>query len=497
MIIKIDKESKIPVYLQIVDQIKEKIFKGTITVGYALPSERILAGKLGVHRNTVAKAYNELKAEGLVSSYQGKGYRIDIKKKAKAGDAEPDEKTEKRQKKSINWESLMRDEYAVFDSEFDAIYSKSFDSGVISFGGGVAAREPYTAEELADTFESIFKSDRKEAYFYAPYQGDPELRKEIVKFMATKGINVDMGNIQIFTENNQAIDFIMSLMLRPGDKVLIEETTSPDVFRTIRVAGGELLTIPMDENGIICDNLDAIIENEKPAFIYVGSSFNNPSGAILPLERRQKLLDISYKYRIPIIEEDEGSELYYDIEQVPSIKSMDMGNNVIYMYSLSLTMVPGAGISFVIADKNIIRRFGDMMSLRLSNPEWAAQMVTLEYMKRGIFAERLDEFRRVCREKRDLMCDLIDAFAGDYGLEYERPKGGVYLWIKLPSGINARRLLEQTQKLGMTFVPGHLFYPKKAHGGDHIRLNFSYPTKQQIRDGVAILEKALAHEKTK
>jgi len=138
-----------------------------------------------------------------------------------------------------------------------------------------------------------------------------------------------------------------------------------------------------------------------------------------------------------------------------------------------------------------------MMSLRLSNPEWAAQMVTLEYMKRGIFAERLDEFRRVCREKRDLMCDLIDAFAGDYGLEYERPKGGVYLWIKLPSGINARRLLEQTQKLGMTFVPGHLFYPKKAHGGDHIRLNFSYPTKQQIRDGVAILEKALAHEKTK
>ena len=497
MMINIDKESKIPVYLQIADQIKEQVFKGTITVGYALPSERILATELGVHRNTVTKAYHELKDEGLVSSYQGKGYRIDIKKKNGAGDVEPDEKIEKRHRKSVNWEALMRDEYAVFDSDFDEIYSKSFDSGVISFGGGVAAREPYTAEELADTFESIFKSDRKEAYFYAPYQGDPELRKEIAKFLATKGIRVDTGNIQIFTENNQAIDFIMSLMLRPGDKVLVEETTSPDVFRTIRVAGGELLTIPMDDEGIICDNLEALIENEKPAFIYVGSSFNNPSGAILPLERRQKLLDISYKYRIPIIEEDEGSELYYDIEPVPSIKSMDMGDNVIYMYSLSLTMVPGAGISFVVADKNIIRRFGDMMSLRLSNPDWAAQMVTMIYMKRGIFAERLDEFRKVCRQKRDLMCDLIDVFADKYGLEYERPKGGVYLWIKLPPDINARRLLVQTQRLGMTFVPGHLFYPRKSHGDDHIRLNFSYPTVQQIRDGVAILEKALAHEKTK
>ncbi len=488
---KIDKKSKIPVYLQIAEQIKEQVFRGTITGGYALPSERILSAELGVHRNTVTKAYHELKAEGLVSSYQGKGYRIDLRRKE-----DGEKPSDKHRKKHVNWESLLRDEYAVFDSEFDSIYSKSFDSGAISFGGGVAAREPYTAEEVADTFEKIFKSDRKEAYFYVPYQGDPELRKEIVKFLATKGIKVDPGNIQIFTENNQAIDFIMSLMLRPGGKVLIEETTSPDVFRTIRVAGGELLTIPMDENGIICDNLEALIETEKPAFIYVGSSFNNPSGAILPPERRQTLLEISYKYRIPIIEEDEGSELYYDIEPVPSIKSMDMGDNVIYMYSLSLTMVPGAGISFVVADKNIIRRFGDMMSLRLSNPGWAAQMLTLEYMRKGIFSERLDEFRRVCRQKRTLMCDLIDGFADEYGLQYERPKGGVYVWIKLPPDISARRLLVQTQKLGMTFVPGHLFYPRAGHGDDRIRLNFSYPTEQQIRDGVAILEKALAHEKT-
>ena len=490
MNISIDKRKKVPVYLQIADQIKENIFDGTINDGYALPSERVLAAELGVHRNTVTKAYHELRAEGLVFSYQGKGYRVAFH------DMDADGVISDYQRKPVNWEGLMKDEYAVLESEFDKLYSKSFDSGFISFGGGVSGREVYPPEEVADTFEKIFKKGREKAYFYSPYQGDLELRKEIAGFLANKGIKTDASHIQIFSENNQALDFILNLMLKPGDKLLMEETTSPDVFRTFEVAGVELISAPMDENGMICENLETVIEREKPAFIYVGSSFNNPTGVNLTLERRRKLLELSYKYRIPIIEEDEASELYYDLKPVPSLKSMDPGDNVIYMYSFSLTMMPGAGVSFVVADRNIIDRFSDMVSLRVASPDWAAQMVTLEYMKAGLFFERLEAFRDVYRQKRDLMCSLIDAFADQYGLEYEVPKGGVYLWIKLPAGCSARRLLAETQKRGMTFMPGHLFYTKQSRGNDHIRLNFSYPSEKQIHEGIKILENALAHEKT-
>ena len=486
MKIKIDKKQTIPVYLQIAGQIKEQIFDGAISDGYALPSERSLAAELGVHRNTVTKAYHELKAEGLVFSNQGKGYRVAIHASAE----------EDFQPKPVNWDGLMKDEYAVFESEFDSLYSKSFDSGTISFGGGVSGREVYPPEEVAGTFEKIFTQERDKAYFYSPYQGDLQLRRELALFMAGKGIWTDASHIQIFSENNQALDFILNLMLKPGDKVLMEETTSPDVFRTFEVAGVELISAPMDGNGMICENLETVIEREKPAFIYVGSSFNNPTGTLLTIERRQKLLELSYKYRIPIIEEDEASELYYDARPVPSLKSMDVGENVIYMYSFSLTMMPGAGISFVVADKKIIERFSDMVSLRVASPDWASQMVTLEYMKTGQFFDRLETFRNVYRKKRDLMCSLIDAFADEYGLEYEVPRGGVYLWIKLPPGLSARKLLAETQKRGMTFMPGHLFYVKKSRGNDHIRLNFSYPTEKQIREGVKILEESLAHKKT-
>lgn len=491
MKIHIDKEKKVPVYLQIVGQIREHIFDGTIASGYVLPSERLLAAELGVHRNTVSKAYHELRAEGLVFSYHGKGYRVAIDE-----DSEPANLQQDVPRKPVNWEGIMKDEYAVLESEFDKLYSKSFDGGVISFGGGVAGREPYPPEEVAGMFEKIFKEGREKAYFYSPYRGDLQLRKQIALFLAGKGIKADASQIQIFSENNQSLDFILNLMLKPGDKVLMEETTSPDVFRTFEVAGVELISAPMDQNGMICENLENVIEGEKPAFIYVGSSFNNPTGTVLTIERRRKLLELSYKYRIPIIEEDEASELYYDVKPVPSIKSMDPGNNVIYMYSFSLTMMPGAGVSFVVADKSITERFSDMFSLRVASPDWSAQMLTLEYMKTGQFFERLDAFRDLYRKKRDLMCSLIDAFAQKYGLEYQVPDGGVYLWIKLPPGWSARSLLRETQKRGMTFMPGHLFYTKPSRGNDHIRLNYSYPTEQQIRDGVKILEDALAHKKT-
>ena len=226
-------------------------------------------------------------------------------------------------RKKVNWEALIKDEYEDFQMDFDELFSKSYEADIISFGGGVAAREPYRPDEIAEVFEKALTEKRDNAYFYTPYEGNPELRRAIAEFMSMKGVITKPGNIQILSGNNQALDFILALMLKPGDKIIAQEPLSPDVYRTVRLAGGSLITVPVDNDGMICDNLEAIIEKEHPRFIYVDSSFNNPTGAFLTIERRQKLLELSYKYRIPIIEDDEGSELYYDIDRIPSIKSMD------------------------------------------------------------------------------------------------------------------------------------------------------------------------------
>ena len=328
MKIEINRKDKTPVYIQIAGQIKSMLHTGEITDGYVLPSERVLAAELGVHRNTVTRAYGELKGEGLIDSSQGSCYRVRFRggrgvgmsdgiiggAEGKGSDADgmqPD------RRKAVSWEAVMRREYDDFISDFDDLYSQSFNPGFISFAGGVAAREPYPPEEIADVFEELVRGSGDKAYFYVPYQGDPELIKEIVKYMASKGIRTKSSNVQIFSENNQALDFILQLMLEPGDGVIVDEIMASDVYRTIELAGGKLITVPSDENGMICDNLDKVIETSRPKFIYVDSSFNNPTGVMLSLERRRKLLELSYKYRIPIIEDDESSEIYYSERPLP------------------------------------------------------------------------------------------------------------------------------------------------------------------------------------
>lgn len=473
MNITINREEKIPLYLQISGQIKNMIFNGSLVNGSKLPSERQLANNLNVHRNTVVRAYAELKDDDLISSYQGQFYYVSYGTMYYG-----------MVKRPVNWEALIKDEYINFDSGFDDLFNKSYEKDIISFGGGVAARELYPHDEIASLFETILKERKDGAYFHTPYQGDLELRKEIVSFLSTKGINTQPGNIQLFTENNQALDFIMTLMLAPEDKVIVPEALSPDIYRAIEFAGGRLITVPMDGDGMICDNLGPLIEKEKPKFIYVDSSFNNPTGATLSLERRKQLLELSYKYRVPIIEEDEGSELYYDTESIRSIKSMDTGHNVIYMYSFSLTTMPGTGVSFVIADSGVIKRLSELVSMKIVSLDWVPQMLLLEYLKNGLFKERLQGFRRVCRAKRDKMYTLLTKLAGDTGIKCELPKGGVYLWVKLPTGIDGRDLLKNVQKTGVTFIPGYVFYPQSHRGNDHIRLNFSYPTDNEIDLGM-------------
>lgn len=481
MKIEIDRKLKTPVYMQLYTAIREMIYSGRLTDGFVLPSERNMAGMLDVHRNTVTRAYAELKDAGLVESRRGRGYVVTF--------SAPEEK--EFRKKSVNWQSLMREEYAVFESDFDYLYNKSFDENIISFGGGVAAREVYPPEEISRVFEEIFRRGSSGAYFHIPYQGDGELRKEIASFMETKGINVRPSQVQVFTENNQAMNFLLSLMLEPGDKVITPEAMSADLYRTIRLAGGEVIPVPMDGEGMICDNLEAIIEKEKPGFIYVDSSFNNPTGCEMSMERRKKILELSYRYRIPVLEEDEGSELYYEEKSLPSIRSMDTEGNVIYMYSFSLTTTPGIGLSFILAPDVIIDRMKNMVSLHTSNPDWISQRVMLEYMRNGVFFSRLDDFRDICRRKRDLMCSCLDKIKDRFGIDYSLPRGGVYLWLKLPGEINARELLRLCQKKGMTFMPGYVFYSEKSRGRNNLRMNYSYPLEDEIRRGMDIFEAAL------
>jgi 2-aminoadipate transaminase len=198
-----------------------------------LPSERELATFIGVHRNTVTKAYNELKSEGLVGSAQGVGYRVQYGV-AEGSFGENSKGTQKLSKqKRVHWDSLIKEEYLNLESDFDDLYSKSYDTGSISFAGGISSPSIYLKKDISTSIHQMLSHSKGMSYFHTPYAGDLTLRKHLASFLHGKGISVDAAGIQVFSEMNQALDFLITLMLKPGDTVITEEPLSPDVYRTI------------------------------------------------------------------------------------------------------------------------------------------------------------------------------------------------------------------------------------------------------------------------
>lgn len=361
MKVSIDKYSKVPVYLQIADQIKSQIISGALPRRSALPSERALAQILDVHRNTVVKAYSELKSDVWIESRQGVGYVVAAASSEKA----PEEESGEVQSGRVNWVSEVADKYLDMEKTFDDLFQRFTDESHYSLGSGVASREVYTSERVAGDIAALLTGSGPCQYFFSPYKGDKFLRQKLVAFLGTKGVKASSGEIQILSETNQALDFIVTLLVKPGDSVVMEEPVHPDMYRVMELAGAKILTVPVDENGMNCEVLESLLTQTRPRLIFVNSSYHDPTGNILSLERRKKIVELSNRYRVPIVEEDAASELVYDGDKLPPIKAFDTMGNVIYIYSFSLTFIPGLSLAFITGNRDFIRALSYLVSVRL------------------------------------------------------------------------------------------------------------------------------------
>lgn len=188
---------------------KRRSSPGKRAPGSVLPSERLMAKQMGVHRNTVAKAYNELEAEELIDARQGIGYLVHAGETAQRTRMETRRNAAKKEpkKKKVNWKARIKDEYQDMEVTFDDLFQRFGDKHVISMGSGIASPGIYDKEELARVLSSLIAEEGRTQYFYSPFKGDRMLRQKIVSLLSTKGVHATTGQIQILTETNQALDF--------------------------------------------------------------------------------------------------------------------------------------------------------------------------------------------------------------------------------------------------------------------------------------------------
>lgn len=491
MEIHISREGNTPVYLQIKNCIKEKILQGELVNGFKLPSERKLAEQLQVHRNTVIKVYAELIRENLIAiSNVPRGYVVTYEIPGISA------KSKNRKAKYFTpFNYMVREEFLQMDNLFSNLYRDSLNGNVISFAVDIISPIVYPKNQLGEILTDLVANEKYDLYGFCNPQGTEALRASIVKLLAERNIKASKNEIQVVSESYAAMDNLIKLFVSPGDTIIAEEPIPVDTFHFFRLMGVKLVTVPMDKDGMRTDYLEGLVVKYNPKFIYTVPTFHFPSGITMSLERRYELLDIAYKYNIPIIEEDCDSVLRYNGAVIPCLKALDQGENVIYINSFIATVCPGVRVSYMVAPEKVVEKISRLVELNEMFINSIGQYLVSEFLDRGYFETHVSYLCKHFSGKRDLMCSELAGWKDRINIDFEIPKGGTSLWCKLDQEINQHELLRQAHKLGVIFAPGHLFFPYGNQGENQLRLCYGNASDEEIKKGIELLAQAVEMSK--
>ena len=372
------------------------------------------------------------------------------------------------------------------------------DPEVISFAGGLPAPDVFPVEEFSAACGQVLKEWGALALQYGSTEGYLPLREMIARHTGRYGISVTEENILITSGSQQALDLIGKVFINPGDRILVEEPTYLGALQAWNAYGAEYVTVRMDENGMVTDELENALRSGVK-FIYVLPNFQNPTGVTLSAERRQKLLEIADQYGVPIIEDDPYGQLRYEGENLPSIVSMDNeyrrnGNNeyrgnVIYLSTFSKTLAPGLRLAWVIAPAQVIRKLVQAKQGADLHTSTFNQIVAYEVARGGFIDRHIWLIRRVYGERRNIMLDAMEELFPP-GVQWTKPKGGLFLWGMLPKEMDTTEIFKIAVARKVAFVPGTSFFALGG-GKNTMRLNFSYSNPDQIQIGIERLANVL------
>jgi len=479
--IQLDRTSRLPLYRQIKDQIRNMILDNVLPEGGRLLPTRELAEVLGINRSTVVTAYNELFAEGLISSHVGRGTVVSKKNPSK----EPAYKHQ-----PLNWSEFFISAPKVEKLSFYEDYVSPFtQDDFISLGIGLPDPDHYPFQGLKDVLGQVIEDKQKLIFQLLPSEGCYPFREALASWIATEGQPIGPEEVMITSGAVQALYIICKSLLAPGDMVVVENPTSMNSLRTFRAAQAKIVDIPIDEQGMRVDILENLLARQKVKLIYTIPTFQNPSGTVLSLERRLKLLDLAQRYRVPIIEEDPYSKLYYDKIPPPALKSLDKYDGVIYVGTFSKILFQGLRVGWLVAARPVIKQLTPIKYLIDLHTSSLEQYTFNEFIRQGLLEKHLQKMRAIYARKRDLMISALSKYCPDF-FSWTTPAGGICLWCRLTGGLNALDLLREAIYEKVIFIEGKTFAPQGNHD-EWLRLNFTYLSEGQIEEGVRRLSRAV------
>lgn len=380
-------------------------------------------------------------------------------------------------------------------SDLGPLLALTAQPDIISFAGGLPAPKTFPLKELTEVAIKVREEDGAGAMQYGPSLGFMGLRQAIADRMnrmyQPMGMyKVDPKNIMIVTGSQQGLDITGRVFLNKGDVVVCESPTYLGAIGAFDFEQPDYVEIPTDDDGIIPEELEKVLAtNDKVKFIYVIPNYQNPSGRCMSLERRKKFMEIVTKYEIPVFEDNPYGDLRFEGEEIAPLITMDPKHLVMYSGTFSKTLAPGMRLAWMVLNDELLPKF-DLVkgSTDLATPSVTQREVAM-YMKNYDFEGHIKENCKLYSHRRDVMCDAIKKyFPSDVKCTY--PHGGLFLWVELPEGCNARDLFQYALERKVAYVPGDSFFPQSKKK-NFFRLNFSYNDDDVIEEGVKRLADAL------
>jgi DNA-binding transcriptional MocR family regulator len=490
LLLRLDPESTRPAYLQIRDQIIALVDEGTLRPGDRLPPTRTLGESVGVHRSTVVRAYDEIRALGYLESRSG-SYST-IRRRARVPETVARREPESGPVPSaVDWAELATEQARGAHLAAQRLADPKVPGDTIDLERLAADPALAPAAELRRCLKQVLLRGSPAALDYTEPAGWPPLREVVSMRLRSHGISVSAEEILITSGAQQALDLALRMLTRPGEAVVVEAPTYSGAHALLRLHGLTPIEIPVHRGGMDLRALEWALERRSARLVYTMPSFHNPTGVTTDQAHRERLLDICERMRVPILEDAFEEEMKYLGKAVLPIKSIDAKGLVLYVGTFSKIVFPGLRVGWIAAPRQAISLLTSIQHASCLAVNTLAQAAVERFCTSGELQAYLRRVHRVYRRRMQAVLDGLRRHM-PAEIRWTRPSGGYTLWLTLPGrGEDERLWCNRLARAGVRAAPGSRFFGV-APARPHLRLSISCADEDQIEEGCQRLGRALS-----
>ena len=374
-------------------------------------------------------------------------------------------------------------------SEIRSLFAVASRPEIVSLAGGMPNLSAFPMSMMADVVQKLVLTNGAEALQYGSGQGHPKLRDQICDVMALEGIRANPDDVLVTTGSQQALDLISRIFLDPGDVVLVEEPSYVGALGTFQQYEASVAHVETDDSGLVPQGLRDAIAALRGAgrtikFLYLIPNYQNPSGVLLPAERRTEILNICRESGIFVVEDNPYGLLGFDEPSPNAMRAQD-SENVIYLGTFSKTIAPGLRIGWALVPSSLKEKLIIASESSILCPSNFAQLAISSYLAEQPWRDQISSFCDLYKLRRDAMLESLDEHFPAVA-KWTKPSGGFYVWVTLPPEIDTTALMPKAIVAKVAYVPGTAFFAD-GFGSWSLRLSYCFPTPERIRDGVKAL----------